>query len=178
MHKQLPAWQLIQSSLQQKIAVMLLYVLQSKGSSPGRQGFMMAVNVNGEMSGSLGGGIMEQKFVELAKVKLKQTAEEVSVHHQLHDKQAAKNQSGMICSGEQTIFLYTVHVKDSGAIKLLAAEGDTVKVGQVVCSVDTSAKPTEKKSAEVKPKVEKETTVKLETVAPKNLQKETEKFIM
>ena len=119
MHKQLPAWQLIQSSLQQKIAVMLLYVLQSKGSSPGRQGFMMAVNVNGEMSGSLGGGIMEQKFVELAKVKLKQAAEEVSVHNQLHDKQAAKNQSGMICSGEQTIFLYTVHVKDSGAIKSL-----------------------------------------------------------
>ena len=70
----------------------------------------------------------------------------------------------------------TINAEEAGAIKLLAAEGDTVKVGQVVFSIDTSAKPTEKKSAEVKPKVEKETTVKLETVAPKNLQKETEKF--
>ncbi|MEO6732091.1 MAG: XdhC family protein [Ferruginibacter sp.] len=116
MHKQLPAWQLIQKNLQQNIEIMLLYVLESKGSSPGRQGFMMAVNASGEMSGSLGGGIMEHKFVEMAKAKLKQRTEEISIHHQLHDKQAAKNQSGMICSGEQTIFLYTVQSKDAGVI--------------------------------------------------------------
>lgn len=108
MHKQLPTWQLILHSLQHDIAVMLLYVLESKGSSPGRQGFMMAVNAAGEMSGSLGGGIMEHKFVEMAKAKLQQQSGEISVHHQIHDKSAAKNQSGMICSGEQTIFLYTV----------------------------------------------------------------------
>jgi xanthine dehydrogenase accessory factor len=119
MHKQLPTWQLIQSSLQQRIEVMLLYVLESKGSSPGRQGFFMAVNANGEMNGSLGGGIMEHKFVELARSRLIESAEEISVHHQLHDKKAAKNQSGMICSGEQTIFLYSVHLKDAGSIDLL-----------------------------------------------------------
>ncbi len=98
---------------------MMLYVLDSKGSSPGRQGFIMAVNASGEMNGSLGGGIMEQKFVELAKSKLKQSAAEISVHHQLHDKQAAKNQSGMICSGEQTIFLYTLHSNEADAISSL-----------------------------------------------------------
>lgn len=119
MQKQLPTWQLIQESLQQKIEVMLLYVLESKGSSPGRQGFMMAVNARGEMNGSLGGGIMEQKFIELAKSKLKQSTAETSVHHQLHDKQATKNQSGMICSGEQTIFLYTLHSGDEDAINSL-----------------------------------------------------------
>ena len=98
---------------------MLLYVMESKGSSPGRQGFMMAVNANGEMIGSLGGGIMEHKFVELAKTKLQQAAPESSVHHQWHDKQAAKNQSGMICSGEQTIFLYTVQEHDVHSIDSL-----------------------------------------------------------
>ena len=108
MHKQLSTWQLIHRSLQNNIAVMLLYVLESKGSSPGRQGFMMAVNADGEMNGSLGGGIMEHKFVEMAKAKLQQDLIEVSVHQQIHDKGVAKNQSGMICSGEQTIFLYTV----------------------------------------------------------------------
>ncbi len=68
----------------------------------------------------------------------------------------------------------TINAEEAGAIKLLAAEGDTVKVGQVVFSIDTSAKPTEKKSADVKPKVAKETVVKAETIAPKTVQKETE----
>ncbi|MES2285547.1 MAG: 2-oxoglutarate dehydrogenase complex dihydrolipoyllysine-residue succinyltransferase [Bacteroidota bacterium] len=34
----------------------------------------------------------------------------------------------------------TINAEDAGAIKLLAAEGDTVKVGQVICSIDTSVK--------------------------------------
>jgi len=116
MHKQLPTWQLIHQSLQNDIAVMLLYVLKSKGSSPGRQGFMMAVNAEGAMNGSLGGGIMEHKFVELAKSRLQEAATEISIHQQVHDKAAAKNQSGMICSGEQTIFLYTVKKEEATAI--------------------------------------------------------------
>jgi xanthine dehydrogenase accessory factor len=117
MHKQLSTWQLIYHSLQSNIAVMLLYVLESKGSSPGRQGFMMAVNSSGEMSGSLGGGIMEHKFVEMAKAKLQQQIDEASVHHQIHDKAVPKNQSGMICSGEQTIFLYTVKKEEAGIVQ-------------------------------------------------------------
>jgi xanthine dehydrogenase accessory factor len=114
--KQLVTWQFIQNSLQQRIGVMLLYVLQSKSSSPGRQGFFMAVDTTGKMYGSIGGGIMEHKFVELAKSKLKEAVDEVSIHQQLHDKSAAKNQSGMICSGEQTIYLYTVQSKDESSI--------------------------------------------------------------
>lgn len=121
MHKQLPTWQLIHHTLQHNIAVMLLYVLESKGSSPGRQGFMMAVNAAGEMNGSMGGGIMEHKFVEMAKAKLLQPAEEISIHHQVHDKSVAKNQSGMICSGEQTIFLYTLKKEDATAIENIIA---------------------------------------------------------
>ena len=71
MNKQLSTWKLIVQSLQQNIAVMLLYVLESKGSSPGRQGFFMAVHTKEEMEGSIGGGIMEHKFVEMAKERLR-----------------------------------------------------------------------------------------------------------
>jgi 2-oxoglutarate dehydrogenase E2 component (dihydrolipoamide succinyltransferase) len=42
----------------------------------------------------------------------------------------------------------TLNAEESGAIKHLAKEGDTVKVGDVVCTIDTSVK------AENKPKVE------------------------
>jgi xanthine dehydrogenase accessory factor len=110
--KSLLTWQLINNSLQNKVPVMLLYVLESNGSSPGRQGFFMSVNSDGEMEGSLGGGIMEHKFVEMAKARLVQPDDELSVHKQIHDKSAPKHQSGMICSGEQTIFVYKVQTKD------------------------------------------------------------------
>ena len=71
MQKSLQIWKFIDDSLKKKIAVALMYVLESKGSSPGRQGFFMAVNTVEEMEGSIGGGIMEHKFVELAKEKLR-----------------------------------------------------------------------------------------------------------
>ena len=94
---------------------MLLYVLESKGSSPGRRGFFMAVNANGEMEGSIGGGIMEHKFVEMAKEQLSRRNNwpgDSMIRKQIHDKTAAKNQSGMICSGEQTNFLYQLNEND------------------------------------------------------------------
>lgn len=112
MKKQLAIWQLIKDSLQEQIPVMLLYVLESSGSSPGRQGFFMAVNAKAKMEGSVGGGIMEHKFVEMAKSKLLETSTKPQVKKQLHDKSAAKNQSGMICSGEQTILIYQVQQED------------------------------------------------------------------
>src|SRR5687767_14662158 len=114
MKKQLIIWQLIDKSLQQQVPVLLLYVLQSEGSSPGRQGFFMAVNANGETAGSIGGGIMEHKFVEMARQRLQaqSTTEPIHLKKQFHNKSAAANQSGMICSGEQTILLYQVLPKD------------------------------------------------------------------
>lgn len=105
MNKQLPVWKLIADSMQQNIPVMLLYVLESRGSSPGRQGFFMAVNREQDMEGSIGGGIMEHKFVEMAKERLRTGERDPEIRKQFHDKTAAKNQSGMICSGEQTVLI-------------------------------------------------------------------------
>lgn len=119
MRKQQAVWKLISSSLGLDIPVMLLYVLQSSGSSPGRQGFAMAVNSQGQMEGSIGGGIMEHKFVEMAKEQLSQHTQTIALKQQFHDKKAAKNQSGMICSGEQTILLYTVKPDEKADVDAL-----------------------------------------------------------
>ena len=117
MMKQQAAWKLISDSLTRRVPVMLLYVLDSKGSSPGRRGFFMAVNACGNMEGSIGGGIMEHKFVEMAKEKLTQNGHTLVIKQQIHDKKAAKNQSGMICSGEQIICLYQVKAEDNTTIQ-------------------------------------------------------------
>lgn len=52
--------------------------------------------------------------------------------------------------------------EESGVITLKAKEGDTVKVGQVVCLIDTSASPPKKKEAAVAPP---ETTTQAKSVA-------------
>ncbi|CAN5329851.1 2-oxoglutarate dehydrogenase complex dihydrolipoyllysine-residue succinyltransferase [soil metagenome] len=57
----------------------------------------------------------------------------------------------------------TINAEESGAVKILAAEGDTVKVGQVVFSIDTSVKGESKPKAEVK-KEEGKVEVKKEVV--------------
>ncbi len=111
-------WTFIKRQLEQKEPVILLLVLESKGSSPGRQGFKMAVTKQ-EMIGYIGGGIMEHKFVEMAREKLTETAVESQLKKQFHSKSAASNQSGMICSGEQTIFLYRLNESDRQSIEKL-----------------------------------------------------------
>ena len=115
MNKQLKIWKFIAKGLQHQIPVTLLYVLESSGSSPGRQGFFMAVNANGDMEGSIGGGIMEHKFVEMAKAKLIEE-QSLSIRKQVHNKTSGRNTSGMICSGEQTILLYLMKSKDMTAV--------------------------------------------------------------
>ncbi len=112
------AWQFIHDKLSASIKVVLLYVLESKGSSPGRQGFKMAVAADNSFCGTIGGGIMEHKFVEMALANFSDEPN-AAVYKQFHDKAAVKNQSGMICSGEQTIFLYQVQQQDLMSITAL-----------------------------------------------------------
>src|ERR1043165_7611400 len=66
----------------------------------------------------------------------------------------------------------TLNAEEAGKIEVLAAEGDTVKVGQVVVKVDTSVKPEAKPKTEAKKeeknevkKEEKKAESKKETVS-------------
>src|SRR5690349_20362873 len=104
--KEVAVWEFAMRSLQDGLPVALLVVLESAGSSPGRQGFKMALSGTGEMAGSVGGGIMEHKLVELARNLLAQNSFQPLLKRQIHSKAAPQNQSGMICSGEQTVGIY------------------------------------------------------------------------
>lgn len=130
-------WKKILNNIEKNIPVMLLYVLHSKGSSPGRQGFFMMINEHGDIHGSIGGGIMEHKFVELAKEKLSNMDTIINtgeIKKQYHDKSALRDQSGMICSGEQTILFYHVKPEDKINIENLISCLDENKNGQLTFS--------------------------------------------
>ena len=98
-------WQFIQQKLAQDQSVYLLTVIQHKGSSPGRQGFKMAVADDHEIFGSVGGGIMEYNLVELCKEFLQNHDPKPFIKRQIH-KGTIVDGSGMICSGEQTVIFY------------------------------------------------------------------------
>jgi xanthine dehydrogenase accessory factor len=85
----------------------LMVVIANEGSSPGRKGFKMLVTKN-QMSGTIGGGIMEHKLVEYAQTLLDKPKFNPFIKDQIHDKSAPKDQSGMICSGQQTIAFYDI----------------------------------------------------------------------
>jgi len=103
-------WKKIKNKLHDNQRVYLLTVTENSGSSPGRQGFKMMVSQDGFTSGSFGGGIMEYQFVEKIKKSLKTDKLEIIFKRQVHQG-AAKDSSGMICSGEQTVVFHPLDKK-------------------------------------------------------------------
>lgn len=82
MNKELDLWQFIADRLKRNQPVMLLVVAESSGSSPGRQGYKMAVGSDGELAGSIGGGLMEINLVEQSRAILgKRAPLPASPHH-------------------------------------------------------------------------------------------------
>src|SRR5262249_43198879 len=119
MNKEFELWQFISDHLNRSENVMLLVVAESSGSSPGRQGYKMAVSADGGLSGSIGGGVMEISLVEQSRALLSEPGADrgpsegipngvgvatgaVNVREQIHRKNVP-NSSGMICSGKQTV---------------------------------------------------------------------------
>ena len=96
----------------------LMVVIANEGSSPGRKGFKMVVTQN-QMHGTIGGGIMEHKLVEYARSLLEKTTFDPFIKHQIHNKSAPADQSGMICSGRQTIAFYDMNAESLNWIDLI-----------------------------------------------------------
>ncbi len=101
-------WSFILDKTKDNIQVVLLVVIDSYGSSPGRRGFKMLVAEDGQRIGSVGGGSMEQRMVKQARKMLSERSARVEVKNQEHHIEADDDTSGMICSGSQTIALYPI----------------------------------------------------------------------
>ncbi len=120
MTKELEIWQFVFERLKQNENVMLLVVAESSGSSPGRAGYKMAVGADGELVGSIGGGVMEVNLVEQCRrILLEPTAVADGLtsflRPQVHQRQA-QNPSGMICSGKQTVIFRLSTPEDATAV--------------------------------------------------------------
>jgi xanthine dehydrogenase accessory factor len=113
-------WNKILQNLKQEKRIVLMVVVENKGSSPGKQGFKMMVAPSGNMIGSIGGGLSEHQLVERAKKMLAENIEKPELNHQVHNSEHEKNKSGMICSGEHTVLLYPLSDKHIDNINEIA----------------------------------------------------------
>ena len=105
---------------------MLLVVAESTGSSPGRAGYKMAVAADGELCGSIGGGVMEVNLVERSRALLSEPGgtatgfPAATLIEQVHQK-TSQNPSGMICSGKQTVVIRRLTTEDAETINSIVA---------------------------------------------------------
>ncbi|MBK9438581.1 MAG: XdhC family protein [Chloracidobacterium sp.] len=120
MQKDLQLWQFIRDRLAKNQEVMLLVVGESTGSSPGRQGYKMAVSADGGLCGSIGGGVMEVELVEQARAILSgpRPIATGSLIEQVH-RRNAEHASGMICSGQQTVILKELTPEDLQTVNII-----------------------------------------------------------
>jgi len=100
--------------------VMLFVVAASSGSSPGRAAYKMAVAANGDMCGSIGGGVMEVSLAEMAKIAMSEPEAKATgfLVEQVH-RRDVQDSSGMICSGRQTVVITTLTKDDTAAVEMI-----------------------------------------------------------
>lgn len=101
-------WAKAHEYLTQNHDVILIAIVKTDGSAPGKTGFKMMVSDSGEFVGTIGGGNTEFMMVEKAKKMLKKGDKTAFVRHFEHRENAGEKSSGMICSGSNTIAVITL----------------------------------------------------------------------
>jgi len=100
-------WRFINDKLADNKQAILLSVLSSKGGSPGKAGFKLAVTVD-ELAGTIGGGAMEYNLINEARGYLQNGVLIREIRKLIHNKNAAENASGLICTGNQTVCIFSL----------------------------------------------------------------------
>lgn len=99
---------------------MLMIVVSSTGSSPGKAGAKMAVTIQGEHYGTIGGGALEYAMIKHAQALLSQEQSTTELSLQRHVLSGRGQASGVICGGEQTVLLYRCRNSDRKLCRQLA----------------------------------------------------------
>jgi xanthine dehydrogenase accessory factor len=119
-------WRGILAELEAGHHVFLAWVASATEHSPGTRGAKMWLSASGARQGTIGGGIMEKKLEERAKVLLASPPESFFERRTLHhSREAAGERSGMICAGSQ-----------ENLALLLRPEKDRAAVAEVVAALE------------------------------------------
>jgi xanthine dehydrogenase accessory factor len=115
---------------------MLLVVIDSNGSSPGKPGFKMVVTEDGKLFGTIGGGTTEYNLAKLAMKKIRESSDEIFIRQEVHQSDAKSNRSGLICSGEQWVAFYPLNKSHLSLTEEIAIANEENIKGLVTFGVD------------------------------------------
>lgn len=108
-------WEFILIQLKNNIPTALIIVSDTEGSTPGKTGFKLALTLNGNTCGTIGGGKIEFEMIEKGKDLLqKNQSQPVALSYSLNSEINDEN-GGMICGGQQElifIFFTTFHISE------------------------------------------------------------------
>jgi len=113
-------WRFLKEKLSQNQKAVLISVLEARGGSPGKAGFKIAVAAD-ELEGTVGGGVMEYDLINEARKTIAEGKVIREVRKLYHNKTTDKRQSGLICTGNQTICFYSLTETELPAIEKISA---------------------------------------------------------
>ncbi len=113
--KELNLWKFINEKIKEEGNVILFIVADSSNSSPGKQGFKMAITKTGEQYGTVGGGIMEANLIKEVLNNFTNVKDN-QIRLLQHDSNTSLEKSGLICGGTQTIIIKRITNKHSDLI--------------------------------------------------------------
>jgi len=109
-------WLKVRTKVQEGDPLAILCVVESIGSSPGRAGFKLGVAYGSDVFGTIGGGIMEKKLVDLTYDLFDRDGSFPYLKRQIHQSDLGQDRSGMICSGEQTVAYFFLFGEEAAAL--------------------------------------------------------------
>lgn len=101
----------IEQQLNQNKDVVLVTIIASSGSTPRGTGARMAVTDKGRLCGTIGGGTVEYKSIQIAMETLKNKS---SILHSFCLMRNEVEDLGMICGGSVTVYFRYISYTDSG----------------------------------------------------------------
>jgi len=90
--------------------IALVTVVETSGSTPGKVGSKMLVNHDGYIKGTIGGGILEGKVIELARKSLKD--KKIGLFDFNLTKEEASLDKEAICGGKIKVFIDIIEAKE------------------------------------------------------------------
>ncbi len=113
---ELATWKFLRDKINREKKAALVIVAESSDSSPGRQGFKMAVSLDGKSVGTIGGGILEAKVIKETAAFLEEKRSEEKIITLFHDPKIPAEKSGLICGGSQTVIIKALDETDKETI--------------------------------------------------------------
>jgi xanthine dehydrogenase accessory factor len=122
-------WKFIYEQIKENGRVILVSVLETHGSSPGKAGFKMAVGKNVNIAGTIGGGEMELRIIKQCEKYLSLKKKICLFEKLYHNPNKEKKQSGLICAGNQTHLICSLDGKDLKTIENILETFESNKIG-------------------------------------------------